>query len=447
MTIIPQPKNRRRVLISSLLSIIPGLGQIYLGEVQRGLVLLFGLPAQTVIFWAIGGQWLAATTVIIWAWNILDARKLARGTKVSLAVPILLLVVLNLAAGWHVTKIDLYELATGVPNMRRIGVSLFQPQFVVRDVRASAVYTVPGPDVTKLGYRSEPASDAPNISVSPDSVVKGQNVTVSGRKFPSNQNGVLRINVGSDWQKISIKTDSNGRFISKFVNQSTEPGDYIVEAIIGLPFNQWHPSETLKLTSRLMLETIFLALVGTAMSIIVTVPLSFFGARNLMKTSRAGRIAYAATRGLFNVLRSIEVLIIAVMLTAAVGIGPFAGVLALAIHGIGALGKLYSEAIESIEQGPIEAITATGASKLQVIAFAVVPQIIPQFISFTMYRWDINVRMATVIGLVGGGGIGYILMQYIGLLQWKEAATAIWLIAAVVMSMDYASAVIREKLL
>jgi len=196
-----------------------------------------------------------------------------------------------------------------------------------------------------------------------------------------------------------------------------------------------------------MLETIFLALVGTAMSIIITVPLSFFGARNLMKTSRAGRIAYAATRGFFNVLRSIEVLIIAVMLTAAVGIGPFAGVLALAIHGIGALGKLYSEAIESIEQGPIEAITATGASKLQVIAFAVVPQIIPQFISFTMYRWDINVRMATVIGLVGGGGIGYILMQYIGLLQWKEAATAIWLIAAVVMSMDYASAVIREKLL
>jgi len=130
----------------------------------------------------------------------------------------------------------------------------------------------------------------------------------------------------------------------------------------------------------------------------------------------------------------------------AVGVGPFAGVIALAIHGIGAIGKLYSEAIESIEPGPIEAIRATGANELQVVVFGVVPQVVPQFIAFTLYRWDINVRMATVIGLVGGGGIGSQLMQYMGLLQWRQAATAIWLIAGVVMLMDYASAVIREKI-
>jgi phosphonate transport system permease protein len=135
-----------------------------------------------------------------------------------------------------------------------------------------------------------------------------------------------------------------------------------------------------------------------------------------------------------------------VIAVAAVGIGPFAGVLALAIHGVGALGKLYSEAIESIEHGPIEAIRATGANQLQVIVYAVVPQVVPQFIAFTLYRWDINVRMATVIGLVGGGGIGYQLIQYMNLLQWRQAATAIWLIAGVVMLMDYASAVIRERI-
>ena len=93
-----------------------------------------------------------------------------------------------------------------------------------------------------------------------------------------------------------------------------------------------------------------------------------------------------------------------------------------------------------------EAITATGATRLQVIRYAVVPQVIPQFVSFTMYRWDINVRMSTVIGLVGGGGIGYLLIQYINLLQWRQAGTALWLIAAVVMVMDYASAEIRDRI-
>ncbi len=158
------------------------------------------------------------------------------------------------------------------------------------------------------------------------------------------------------------------------------------------------------------------------------------------------RIVYGATRALFTVLRSVEVLIIALIAVVVVGLGPFAGVLALAIHGIGALGKLYSEAIESIDHGPIEAIRSTGASELQVVVFAVVPQVVPQFIAFTLYRWDINVRMATVIGLVGGGGIGQQLYNYMQTYQWRQAATAIWLIAAVVMIMDYASAVIRERM-
>ena len=156
---------------------------------------------------------------------------------------------------------------------------------------------------------------------------------------------------------------------------------------------------------------------------------------------------YNVTRAVLTVLRSVEVLIFAVIAVAAVGIGPFAGVIALAIHGIGAVGKLYSEAIESIEHGPIEAVRSTGANEFQVVVFGVIPQVVPQFIAFTLYRWDINVRMATVIGLVGGGGIGHQLIQYMNLLQWRQAATSIWMIAGVVMLMDYASAVIREKII
>ncbi len=128
-----------------------------------------------------------------------------------------------------------------------------------------------------------------------------------------------------------------------------------------------------------------------------------------------------------------------------VGLGPFAGILALTLHSIAALGKLYSEAIELIDGGPIEAIQATGANWVQTVMFAVVPQIIPPFVSFTIYRWDINVRMSTIIGMVGGGGIGFILVQYIRLLDYRSAGMAVWLIAITVAILDYVSAEIRAR--
>jgi len=195
-----------------------------------------------------------------------------------------------------------------------------------------------------------------------------------------------------------------------------------------------------------MVETVFLALMGTTMGVVFAVPLSFLGAKNLTAHIPGGRVVYGLTRTFFNVSRSIEALVLAIIFTIWVGLGPFAGVLALGVHSIASLGKLYSEAIESIEGGPIEAISATGASTLQILRYGVVPQIVPQFLAFTIYRWDINVRFSTVIGFVGGGGIGFILLQYINLLQWRQAATALWMIAIVVAALDYASAVARERL-
>jgi phosphonate transport system permease protein len=128
-----------------------------------------------------------------------------------------------------------------------------------------------------------------------------------------------------------------------------------------------------------------------------------------------------------------------------VGIGPFAGVLALALHTIAALAKLYSEQVESIQSGPLEAITATGANRLQTIVYAVVPQIVPPYISFTMYRWDINVRMSTIIGFAGGGGIGFLLQQNINLLHYRAASVQMLAIAIVVASMDFISSTLRER--
>jgi len=159
----------------------------------------------------------------------------------------------------------------------------------------------------------------------------------------------------------------------------------------------------------------------------------------------AGISVYYLSRTVFNTMRSIEPLVMAIVFVIWVGIGPFAGSLALGLHTIAALSKLYSEQVESINHGPIEAVRATGATRLQTVVYGVVPQIVAPYISFTMYRWDINVRMSTIIGFVGGGGIGFLLQQNIGLLNYRAAAAQMLAIAIVVASMDYLSSRLRER--
>jgi phosphonate transport system permease protein len=129
-----------------------------------------------------------------------------------------------------------------------------------------------------------------------------------------------------------------------------------------------------------------------------------------------------------------------------VGIGAFAGMLALSVTTFGLIGKLFSEAVENIEEGPVEAVTATGANRIQAIAFAIVPQIVPPFISYSIYQWDINIRLATIIGLAGGGGIGQLFQNYVGQLQYHKAGAVILAIVVVVTLMDLASARIRKQL-
>jgi phosphonate transport system permease protein len=195
-----------------------------------------------------------------------------------------------------------------------------------------------------------------------------------------------------------------------------------------------------------IIETVYLALIATVLSIPPTFVLSFLSARNLMKDNKISFALYYLLRIAFNFIRSVEPLIWAIIFSVWVGIGPYAGMIALLVHSIASNAKLYSEAIETIDQGPIEAIQATGANKIQIIWYAIVPQIILPFLSFTIYRWDINVRMATVIGLVGGGGIGTMLMQYQGLARWHEVGLIVLMIAVVVWIMDYLSAKLRESI-
>ncbi len=195
-----------------------------------------------------------------------------------------------------------------------------------------------------------------------------------------------------------------------------------------------------------IVETIYIAFMATAFALPFSFILAFLSARNLMKVNPIAFTVYNILRVFTNFTRSIEPLVWAVIFTVWVKVGPFPGMLALCVHTIASLAKQYSEQIEDVDEGPMEAIEATGARPLQVIWFAVVPQVFIPFLSFTIYRWDINVRMATIIGLVGGGGIGSMLIQYQMLADWKSVGMIVLIIAVVVWIMDYLSARVREAL-
>jgi len=197
----------------------------------------------------------------------------------------------------------------------------------------------------------------------------------------------------------------------------------------------------------LLMVTIFMAFMATLFAVCIAAPLSFFAARNMFR-SRLGRILYTVIRVAASIIRSIEPIVWAIIFVVIVTPrrAAFAGVLALWLHSIADLTKLYSERLESIDAGPVEAVTATGASKFQVIQYGIVPQILNPYLSFTLYRWDINVRMATIIGALGGGGIGQMLIQYTRLWYWERAGMLILLIIATVWIMDYVSSRLRAHL-
>jgi phosphonate transport system permease protein len=204
--------------------------------------------------------------------------------------------------------------------------------------------------------------------------------------------------------------------------------------------------DTLSTVIKQMLITIFQALLATTLGGLLAIPFSFLAAKNLTGRSKVSIWLYYITRGMFNILRSIEALLYVAIFVFWVGIGPFAGTLALSITTFALIGKLFSEAIENIESGPVEAVTATGANRLQVILYAILPQIVPPFVSYWIYQWDINIRMATIIGFAGGGGIGLVLSTFFGMLQYHKAGTVVAIIVIIVALMDFASAKLREKL-
>jgi phosphonate transport system permease protein len=195
-----------------------------------------------------------------------------------------------------------------------------------------------------------------------------------------------------------------------------------------------------------MLITLEIALVGTFLGAIFAVPLSFLAARNLTQGNPLMRLVFALTRGFFNLDRGVDTLILALIFVAAVGLGPFAGVLAMAIHSIADLGKLYSESIENVDRGPIEALEAVGASGSNVVRWSILPQVSPLFLGWTLYRFEINFRVSIVLGLVGAGGIGFFIQDKMSSGRYDQMIIAILAIVLVVNIIDFASSWLRSRL-
>nr|WP_200860036.1 phosphonate ABC transporter, permease protein PhnE [Methyloferula stellata] len=191
-----------------------------------------------------------------------------------------------------------------------------------------------------------------------------------------------------------------------------------------------------------LLDTAAMSIAGTAMAVLLSLPLAVLAARN----TSPNLVVYGLARGLLNTLRAIPELIIGIVFVAAVGFGALPGVLALGLHSIGMIGKFFAEAIEHCDEKPVEAALSVGATPLQVIVHAILPQVAPQLADVALYRWEYNFRASTVMGMVGAGGIGFELIGSLRLMQYQEVSALLLVILAAVTLVDSLGAGLRRHL-
>lgn len=191
-----------------------------------------------------------------------------------------------------------------------------------------------------------------------------------------------------------------------------------------------------------MIVTLHIAIWGTLLAIVAAVPMGLLSAANLTPVW-----VHQPVRRLMDACRAINEMVFAMLFIVAVGLGPFAGVLALAVHTTGTLAKLFSEAVESIDPRPVEGLRATGAHPLVEIAYGVLPQVMPLWLSYTLYRFESNVRSASVVGMVGAGGIGVVLYEVIRGFQYAQTCAVLIVLILSVTLIDLASAVLRRRLI
>jgi phosphonate transport system permease protein len=454
--------KNKTALAAILSAIVPGLGQFYFKRRYRGVsILLCVLVMCLVIAWHQQPSWYFSV-MVIWFWNIWDSASLVKSRAGPIWIPVLVGLITTYSIGWQVLKIDLRtaDMNRAVQIVR----PMLKPDFIQKRREKNEMWVEiqvpcmenPPPGTNQL--------DGKSANVIPSCARVGEPMVASASGlWPDTDtdiwwedpNGQEKMISPNEDTMLSARTDAQGKLTTIFRVPTT--------ALIAVPdpsispphriyFRQYHLLGGIELSfiGREVVKgafvTVGMALMATILGMIFAIPISFFAAHNLMSANAITYIIYVIVRTILNILRSIESLIIAIVFVVITGLGPFAGVLALAVHTIAALAKLYSEVIEGIDPGPIEAVRATGANWLQVVRYSVIPQIIPPFTAFTIYRWDINTRSATVIGLVGGGGLGYLLIELIRINDMSGVSAVFITIAAIVIALDYISAIVRERL-
>jgi phosphonate transport system permease protein len=224
----------------------------------------------------------------------------------------------------------------------------------------------------------------------------------------------------------------------------------LMNIILGVPnmadfFGRMVPPDLSNLKSLVAptIETVQIAAWGTVIAVVASAPLALLAARNTAPHPSV----YIVTRLFLNLLRSINELIYALLLVSAVGLGPFPGVLAIALHATGMLAKFVAEEIEHVNRGPVEALQAAGAGRMQVILFGIVPQVLPAVVGYILYRFDVSIRSATVLGLVGAGGLGFTLITSMKMFKYHETASCVLVIILLIWMADTISGHLQKKIL
>jgi phosphonate ABC transporter permease subunit PhnE len=394
--------------------IIPGLGQFLQRRRERGILIFFtSLVLAFLIYWSLNHQnigkieiggittsWLWLPWVLFWIWNIVDAHSLRINRTFTILPGILFAAIILYVIAWQVTGVRLDRLVKRFSDARVVATNLLNPDMITISIGGedkicawSCMYS----------YLSDKSAGRPTQGIirPSDNLLR---IIGAVKPVPASQ---WRINLGL-----------------------AEPGSRVNTFVAGT-----------------MIETIAMGLMATIFSTLLAIPVSFLAAHNIMSRLPGGTAIYYVMRGILNVVRAIDTIVWGLIVIVWVGLGSFAGVMALTIHSVAALGKLFSEEIEHIDPGPVEAVTATGANLIQTIRFAVVPQLIPSFLAYALLRWDINMRSATVVGFVAGGGIGFFVVETTRMGGYQQYATALWVVAVVIVLVDYISARWREAIL
>jgi phosphonate transport system permease protein len=454
--------SRPLALILSVL--VPGLGQAYARQRYRGAaVLLCTILTLLVAIWYRVPGWYAVP-IAIWLWNLWDAASLAQGKVRSAALPVLAILVMGYGIGWQATQIDLSALTKNLDRASSILRPMLHPDFISHREEENAAWArvlvpcgpnPPQPSNTVNGITVTLSPNCANLSdvlilqssgLWPNTQTEIYWQTPIGDHLPLGEGHITPLILTSDAQGVVNTIVQVPPQALSAAPDPTLPLEHRVYLLQTRPLPGYQLSKNGGYVVLGIWETIFLALMSTTLGALAAIPVSFLAARNLMGGNVITLALYTLTRTVLNIVRSIEPLIIAIVFVVIVGLGPFAGAIAMTMHTIAALGKLYSEVIEGIDPGPLEAIRATGGNWVQMVRYAVIPQIVPPFTSFTMYRWDINVRTSTIIGFVGGGGIGFYLWQWIIKGDFRAVGSSFIAIAVIVIALDYVSARLRARL-